>query len=148
MKKLTLFAVIAFLLTACTSTPQAELKPQEIALQAEDIKYDVTKLEVTVGQPVRLTFTNIGALEHDFVIKTIAVRDVNEIMMEQDSHTMDNMSGHDMGNMMSTYDLHTSVAAGGQSVLEFTPTEVGTYEFYCTVTGHKEAGMVGQLVVE
>ena len=24
----------------------------------------------------------------------------------------------------------------------------GTYEYYCNVTGHKEAGMVGTLIVE
>jgi uncharacterized cupredoxin-like copper-binding protein len=40
-------------------------------------------------------------------------------------------------------------AAGGQSaMLEFTPSKPGTYEFWCTVAGHKEAGMTGTLVVQ
>ena len=30
---------------------------------------------------------------------------------------------------------------------EFTPTESGTFELICTVPGHKEAGMVGSVVV-
>jgi plastocyanin len=31
---------------------------------------------------------------------------------------------------------------------EFTPTAAGTYEFYCSVPGHHEAGMQGTLVVQ
>ena len=31
--------------------------------------------------------------------------------------------------------------------VEFTPSTPGEYEFFCTVAGHKEAGMVGTLIV-
>lgn len=31
---------------------------------------------------------------------------------------------------------------------EFVPTEVGTYYYICTVSGHREQGMVGMIVVE
>ena len=43
-----------------------------------------------------------------------------------------------------------AVAAGpaGQGKLTFTPSKAGTYEFFCTVAGHKEAGMVGTLTVK
>jgi uncharacterized cupredoxin-like copper-binding protein len=34
------------------------------------------------------------------------------------------------------------------STLDFTPTKPGTYEFFCTVAGHKDAGMVGTLIVK
>ncbi len=37
---------------------------------------------------------------------------------------------------------------GQTNTIEFTPTKPGTYEFFCTVAGHKEAGMVGTLVVK
>jgi uncharacterized cupredoxin-like copper-binding protein len=37
---------------------------------------------------------------------------------------------------------------GQAGTLEFTPTKPGTYEFICTVPGHKEAGMVGALIVK
>lgn len=30
----------------------------------------------------------------------------------------------------------------------FTPTQPGTYEFYCSVPGHKDAGMKGTLTVQ
>lgn len=32
--------------------------------------------------------------------------------------------------------------------MRFTPMEAGEYEFYCSVEGHREAGMKGKLIVE
>lgn len=45
-------------------------------------------------------------------------------------------------------DLDTEVIPGGESLtFEFTPTEVGEFEYYCSVGSHREEGMVGTLVV-
>ncbi|TMW73916.1 plastocyanin/azurin family copper-binding protein [Alteribacter natronophilus] len=33
------------------------------------------------------------------------------------------------------------------SSIIFTPLKTGTYEFFCTIPGHKEAGMRGTLIV-
>jgi uncharacterized cupredoxin-like copper-binding protein len=43
--------------------------------------------------------------------------------------------------------LHVAAEPGASNHLSFTPTKPGNYQFYCTVPGHKEAGMVGTLVV-
>lgn len=43
--------------------------------------------------------------------------------------------------------LHAHTESGEQLTVTFTPTEPGTYEFYCSVPGHLEEGMVGKLVV-
>ena len=44
-------------------------------------------------------------------------------------------------------DVHVPVAAGAQSLILFTPTQPGVYTFYCSLPGHREAGMEGTLVV-
>ncbi len=44
--------------------------------------------------------------------------------------------------------VHVPVASGKQGVVLFTPTQPGSYTFYCGVPGHREAGMVGTLIVE
>ncbi len=44
--------------------------------------------------------------------------------------------------------LHVVAAAESRGTLTFTPTKPGQYEFYCTVAGHKEAGIVGVLTVK
>ena len=52
-----------------------------------------------------------------------------------------------MGDTGDKPKLHVAAGAGGKGTLTFTPSKPGTYEFYCTVAGHKEAGMVGILTV-
>jgi len=43
----------------------------------------------------------------------------------------------------------TPTAQTGQTTeVTFTPNQTGTFQYYCAVTGHKDRGMVGNLVVE
>jgi plastocyanin len=42
----------------------------------------------------------------------------------------------------------TNVQGGQSETLTFTPGTPGEYEFYCKIAGHREAGMVGTIVVE
>lgn len=39
------------------------------------------------------------------------------------------------------------VQPGQTATVTFTPTAAGTYDFYCSVPGHKDAGMKGTLTV-
>jgi uncharacterized cupredoxin-like copper-binding protein len=109
-------------------------------IQETDFAYNPLTITVPAGRPVTLTFENTGVVEHDFVIERIDVTDVHK----SDSETH-GTSGHDMGDMQ--YDLHVSTLPGETSTVEFTVAEAGTYQFICTVKGHKEAGMIGTLIV-
>ena len=40
------------------------------------------------------------------------------------------------------------VPPGGSSEVTLVDLEPGTYQFYCSISGHKEAGMVGTITVE
>jgi uncharacterized cupredoxin-like copper-binding protein len=113
---------------------------QEVSLTAVDMAFQPTTVEVTAGMPVRLTMTNQGTLEHDFSIM--------EIPMEIMGATAVPMEAHDMGGMTADPELHMAVSMGMSNMMEFTPTKPDTYEYFCTVPGHKEAGMVGSLIVK
>jgi uncharacterized cupredoxin-like copper-binding protein len=146
-KPITLFFLVSFLiaLAACSSGGLAEQSPEPLALTiiASDVAYDTTQIEAKAGQPVQLTLDNKGVLEHDFSIVEIPLS--GEVTMTMPA---DEMGEHDMGHMAEHPDLHVAVASGSHNTLVFTPSTPGEYGFYCTVSGHREAGMEGLLVVK
>lgn len=145
MKRLVplLLALLAVVVVACsTNEPAApDITPVEITLIATDIVYDQTALEGQAGRPIRLTLVNEGALEHDFSIMEIPHS--GEVMAEEMEQEME----HDMSEMALEPEVHIVTPSGGSATVEFTPSTPGTYEYYCTVAGHKEAGMAGTLTV-
>lgn len=57
------------------------------------------------------------------------------------------------GNMQHDFkiddpEVHSGILSGGDEVEVTVNLPAGTYEFYCTIPGHKEGGMVGTLTVE
>lgn len=128
------------LLAACSSesTPAAV----EQTITATDVAFDVTRFEATAGQPVKVTLQNEGALEHDFSILEIP-HSGEPVVEGSEEGEME----HDMGAMAEEPEIHVAAPAGGSGTVEFTPSEPGEYEFFCSVTGHRDAGMKGTLVV-
>ena len=102
------------------------------AIKMEDIKYDKAALTATKGQMLMVTLTNAGALDHDFAIDKI-----------DGTAKIDGKDAKD-----ATHAVHAAVKTKGTGKLEITPSAAGTFEYYCTVAGHKEAGMKGTLTVK
>ena len=135
-KKLFVVLAVTLLLTACGGSAQPA---KEITLDASDFAYSPLSVTVPAGEPVMLTLKNSGAVEHDFVIEKI---DASVEMIEDSGSDTHHMHGTE-----ASYDLHFSAQPGETSVIQFTVSEPGTYTFFCSVQGHKEAGMVGELIV-
>ena len=110
-------------------------------MTAKEFTYTPTTLEATSGQLVEITVQNTGTVEHDFSITEID-------LAASPTASGEAPSGHMMGGMDEQPKLHMAAAAGGQGTLAFTPTKPGQYQFYCTVAGHKDAGMTGVLTVK
>jgi len=92
------------------------------------------KLEVGAGKPVTLTLENRStSTVHDFTVERIGVEHV-EVEGSEHAHNDD-------------LALHVAADAGATGTMNFVATEPGSYEFYCTVPGHREAGMKGTLTV-
>jgi uncharacterized cupredoxin-like copper-binding protein len=132
-------AIIA--LVGCGATSAAPTTTQSFAITAKEFGFAPAQLTVTAGQPVELTFQNTGAVEHDWSVREIDLAG-NPIATEESG------GGHTMGDMHDAPRLHVAAGPGAQGKLTFTPSKAGIYEFFCTVVGHKDAGMVGTLTVK
>jgi uncharacterized cupredoxin-like copper-binding protein len=135
-RKTFLILIFALLLSACGASQPAT----EITVEVTDFAYTPFSITIPVNQPVVLTINNQGAIEHDFVVEEIDVTDI---------HAQDESSGghHMQGMDAAAYDLHVAIGAGQTNVLEFTALKPGTYRIFCSIQGHVEAGMVGELIV-
>lgn len=49
---------------------------------------------------------------------------------------------------LDAFKVNVTVNAGAKGTAKFTPTQAGTYYFYCNVPGHAQGGMVGKLIVK
>ena len=135
-----LLMMLTVTLAACGSS---RIPIGELSVAATDIAYDTHRFEVLAGQPVKLTLNNKGALVHDFSI--LEMPHIGEVIAEE----MENeVANHDMSHLSVDPEIHVASAMGESHSIEFTPSTPGEYEFFCTVVGHKEAGMVGTLVVK
>lgn len=136
LKGIFLILVLTIMLTGCAQAPEPST---EITVEATDFAYTPATITVLAGEPVTLTMQNTGRAEHDFIVDQINVTDVEASDTGPAAH-------HQIGHE-ADYDLHFFAKAGETETLKFTALEPGTYEIFCSVEGHKEAGMIGTLVV-
>jgi plastocyanin len=94
----------------------------EVKVAATDLKFTPPTIQAKVGQPLKIVLENKGAIEHDITFPTIKA--------DKPASSL------------------KAVAKTGQTAsVEFTPTAKGSYEYICTIPGHKEAGMKGTINV-
>jgi uncharacterized cupredoxin-like copper-binding protein len=126
MSAVGLFLVI----TATLAASPAETAPKGASVQIiagppNEFTFQPSQVTVQAGQPVTITLVNKGSLEHDLHIEALGVK----------------------LPVGKTPKDHPLLAPSKSVTLTFTPTKKGTFEFVCTVPGHKEAGMKGVIVV-
>lgn len=137
-RSLAVIAAAAMVLTACGSddaAPEASNEPdrgEAVAVAGTDrLRFDPDEFTIPVGEEVSVALT-AGSVEHDFVVEAAARYGTAE-------------AGHEADN---PDDLHVAHADEGETVrATFTIERPGTYTVYCSVPGHRDAGMVATLEV-
>jgi plastocyanin len=107
--------------SASTATPAPASSGSGLSLAANaegQLKFDTTSLTAKAGK-VSLAFTNAASLEHNVTVAS--------------------SSGAVIGA--------TPTFSGGSKTVSLT-LKPGTYKFYCSVPGHRQAGMEGTLTVQ
>jgi len=97
-------------------------------------------------ETVRLIFQNKGTVLHDFVVADLEA-EVIEQQGGSPHHTPDMDAPIAYKQHGGPPVIHLAVEPSETATITFIPHEVGEYEFYCSVPGHKEAGMSGTLTV-
>ena len=107
--------------TTSTSAAPAGGGETKLALAADpngELKFDKTSLSAKAGK-VSIDFSNSSSLPHNVTVASSSGAVVNE----------------------------TPTFQGGSKTVTMT-LKAGTYKFYCTVPGHRQAGMEGTLTVQ
>ena len=92
----------------------------QITVEGDEFSFSPANISVERGATVELTFKNVGAIPHNYIVD-------------------------ELGLGTKTID------AGQTDVVTFTtPSAAGsiTYASYCSIPGHREAGMEGLIVIE
>ena len=138
---LILLLAVASVLAACADSPagsgaktsadQSDAQHVEVALS--ELKFTPPSFAFEADRPVVMTVRNAGTAEHDIVITGMPVRDTKNATAGHGHSGKDEIAGH--------------VKPGQSVTIRFTPTQRGQYGFFCSLPGHKEAGMIGVLTV-
>ena len=126
-----LLAAVLFL-AACGSAAAPTLRTE---ISATELSFTPTQVTAKVGQPITVSFANVGAVEHDWAVMNLPAREVHA---SGEAH-----SDHDD----AAPEVHVAAKPGRRAQLTFTPDEAGRYTIVCTVPGHADAGMMGMLTV-
>ncbi|QUS39785.1 copper resistance protein [Tardiphaga alba] len=94
-----------------------------------------SKVEVRKGEQVKFVLRNVGAIEHEFVLATTK---------ENLAHAEEMKSGAMQHNDPNAKMLDPKKT--GEIVWKF--SKAGEFEYACLIPGHREAGMVGTVVVK
>ncbi|WP_160847442.1 plastocyanin/azurin family copper-binding protein [Pontibacillus yanchengensis] len=148
-----------------------------IEVSAYEMEYDPSNITLKKGKEYEIVLKNDGTMFHDLTSSELdaeitfmgdmpghpdEVSLLNNLMgvdkvyanggddhseeqetnSEEDGHHGDS---HDDGH--GDQSLHMNAKSGQTVRIKFIPKEVGEYEFFCSVEGHKEAGMVGTFKV-
>ncbi len=101
----------------------------------DDMRFTPDRIDVKLGETVRLVAVNAGQVLHEIVIGTPEeLKEHAELMKKHP-----NME-HD-----EPYMAHVDPGQRGDIVWTF--NRPGTFEFACLIPGHFEAGMTGQITV-
>jgi len=109
---------------------------QSLNLEMTDLKFSTRALSVRSGELVEIALVNRGGIEHDFAIATLPGEKALRV------------EGKDTAVARGKNEIHAHLRSGQNGVVRLRASSPGAYEFFCTVPGHKEAGMKGTFTVQ
>ena len=118
---------------------EAAPKDQLYLVEMTSFAYAPEALGVTAGDVLEIAVQNVEAVLHDFTIDEI----------DADVHVsyLAGTGQHAHAESQLEADVHFALTEPGTGVVHMKIHEPGEYVFYCSVPGHRDAGMEGTLIV-
>jgi azurin len=146
---LSILALACSALTACSPAPAAPAK--EVQIKADDnMKYDVTAIEVKPGQRISITLTNAGtapkfSMGHNCVVLDRNVNVPNFLDAAASAAATEYVPKDFKGVL-----AHTKLLGPSESdTMTFNaPYIPGEYPFFCSFPGHYTQGTKGMMTVK
>ena len=142
--RISAFVAAGLLVVACgEDDPGAEATDTIEVVGTEDLRFEPDEFVVLAGEQVTVELTSEG-VEHD-----VNIEDVGDLGRTVEMDMNGDMDDHgDDHPEVPHDDLHVvHVDAGETGSASFTIDAPGTYTVYCSVPGHREAGMEATLEV-
>jgi uncharacterized cupredoxin-like copper-binding protein len=138
--------LVAAAAVGCGSQPGTSTASRIVEVKMNEFTFSPRTITVRPGETVTLKFTNVGALEHEFMAGRAPVpgRGYTEDWLKRAVPALANHTHP--GEEHLGEGIRVS-ADWGNRVTLVVPEEKGTYEFGCFIAGHYEAGMRGSIVV-
>jgi uncharacterized cupredoxin-like copper-binding protein len=130
-----LLGAMVLLLAGCSTDATVEATTQLSVEGTDRLAFEPAEFAVPAGEEVTLRLTAGGAVGHDFVVEAAEAQGAAGDQSDE-------------GRAVAAGDLAVAHADPGQTVTgTFSIDRPGTYEVYCSIPGHREAGMAGTLTV-
>jgi uncharacterized cupredoxin-like copper-binding protein len=127
-----ILGTMVLLLAGCGTKMTVEATTQLSVEGTDRLAFEPAAFAVPAGDEVTLRLTAGEAVGHDFVIEAAEAQGAAGDQGE--------------GGAVAAGDLAVAHADPGQTVTgAFTIDEPGTYQVYCSIPGHRQAGMTGTL---
>ena len=107
-----------------------------IEVEMSEMAYTPSRIEVKRGEQIRFVIRNVGKEDHEFLLATTEENLKHGEEMKKNPHME-----HDDPNGVR---LEPNKSA--EIFWKF--TKAGTFEYSCLIPGHREAGMIGQILVK
>lgn len=107
-----------------------------VAIDATDLKFNPTTVQVHVGDTIRFVIHNSGQVDHEFMLADAAAQAAHDQEMAA------------MPEMKMDHPNGVRLRPGETVSLIWTFTKAAQLQFACHVPGHYAAGMLGQLIVQ
>lgn len=102
---------------------------------ADELKFFPNHLEFKAGETYKLVLNNPSPQKHYFTAKDFA-----------DASWTRKVEAGKVEVKGAIHELE--LKPGGEAEWVFVPLKPGVYELYCSIAGHSEAGMRGEIVIE